>query len=122
MSVWRLVCGSLFLLLGGLIAWTQYLAYHYGYHAALGTPLWTAQHFYHRYGVYWPWQALVWQWRWGGVWWQVGLAGGSLGLGIGVALTVWLVGRHRHRQPPAMTGHGAARWATTRDIRKAGLL
>lgn len=118
----RVVLGGLLLLLCGLIAWTQSLAYHYGYHAALGTPLWTAQHFYHRYGVYWPWHALAWQWRWGGLWWQIGMVGGTVVAFAGVFGIAWRVRMHRSDQPPAMTGHGTGHFATAREVRKAGLL
>lgn len=122
MSAIRVILGCLFLAVCGLIAWTQYLAYHYGYHSTLGPSLWTAQHFYHRYSVYWPWQAVVWQWRWGGLWWQVGMIGGAVGT-VAICLgSGWLVRQQRHGQPPEMTGHGSTQWATTGDVRKAGLL
>jgi hypothetical protein len=110
----RAVCGCGFVLLCGLIWWTQYLARLYGYHAALGTPLWTVPHVSRRYGAspygfYWPWQGLVWQWRCGGVWWQVGFVGVSVGLVI--SMVVWLVWRQRHRPPRALPEPGAARLA-----------
>ena len=46
MSRLRMIAGCLVLLVGGLQVWTQYRAYHYRYHPAIGTPVWQVHAFY----------------------------------------------------------------------------
>ena len=62
----RILAGCLLLLVGGLQGWTQYRAYHYRYHPALGTPLWQVQAFSQRHALYVPWAVLGWAWQWDG--------------------------------------------------------
>src|SRR5262245_17316435 len=87
----QVISGLLLLAAARLQAWTQVQAYHYGYHPLLGVPLGSVHVFYHDHRVYWPWQALAWQWRWGGLWGRVGLVGSALLLLAVVVGTVWLV-------------------------------
>ena len=117
MSAIRLLVGLVFCGILALQGWTQYLAYHWGYHALLGTPLWQGRFFAQRHSVYWWWKALVWQWQWGSV-----AMKSAIGIGLLLAFSLGWLALHRTRStPPAMTGHGTARWATQRDMKKAGL-
>jgi hypothetical protein len=111
------------ILLGSLAlqAWTQLLALHYGYHAALGLPVWTVQAFYRQHGLYVPWAAVGWTWRWSG--WQVQLS--LLAGGLAVLALVGVIAWRKWRAldgPPPMTGYGDGAWATKADAKKAGLL
>jgi hypothetical protein len=121
----RLMVGGVLLALLGLQGWTQYLAYHYLYHPALGTPWWTlkgSRTLWASHSLYAPWMALVWEWRWGSVWLRLGLVGGVCGV-LGLLVVVWWVSkRWAWSAPPEMTGHGTTKWAETADVKKAGLL
>lgn len=122
MNLVRMGCGSLLLLWIVLQTWTQWLAYHYGYHALLGTPWWQAQAFYVRHSLYPPWRGVLWTWQWGTSGAQWGLVAGALGLALTGVLLAWKSNQRGRTQPPPMTGHGTTQWATRRDIKKAGLL
>lgn len=122
MRVLRLSLLVLLMALGGLVYWTQTLARTYGYHPALGPPLWELRPWHGLvYPLYAPWQALVWQWQWGEPWltWVVF---GSLGLGLGLALAGWWWHVTRPGQPPPLEGHGTTRWASMKNVKRAGLL
>ena len=118
MIAMRLSLLALLALLGGLVYWTQALARLYGYHPALGEALWVVRPW--RGLVYAPWQALIWHWQWGEpitIWLPVGCV--SIGLAF---VGWWWVRREPGGQPPPLEGHGTTKWATKRDVRKAGLL
>lgn len=122
MMMLRIGLGSLLLAWIALQTWTQWLAYHYGYHALLGMPWGHVQAFYVRHSVYAPWKGLVWTVLWGTTGSKLVVLGGIVGLGM-VVLLAWWIGQGQTRtQPPPMTGHGTTQWAKRRDIRKAGLL
>jgi type IV secretion system protein VirD4 len=98
-------------------ALTQYIAHYYGYHSALGEPLW--RH------VYAPWDWVLWQHRYFESartlygWVQVGfLVGIAVGF-AGVALWIGFRTRSSRRYEGV---HGTAHWATESEIRAAGLL
>ena len=126
----RLSLLLLLTMLGGLVCWTQTLARTYGYHPALGEALWEVKPWRGLvYPFYGPWKALVWQWQWGetsGTW----LLAGSAGLALLLAGLVWWGWQGlpwtpiqgRESQPPPLEGHGTGKWATKRDVKKAGLL
>jgi type IV secretory pathway TraG/TraD family ATPase VirD4 len=117
------VVGSLLLLgLLSLQGWTQVMAMAYGYSPLLGRPLWRGQFFARPQALYAPWQGLGWWWQWG----SHASHRWTLLVGTAVLLLVlaggWWHMTQRRTNPPAMEGHGTGRWATRRDIRKAGLL
>lgn len=118
----RIAGGALLLVWLALQTWTQWLAYHYGYHALLGAPWWHVQAFYGRHSIYAPWQGLVWTALWGSTGRKLWVLGGIVGLGLVVLLAAWSAARQRRLHPPPMTGHGTTQWATRRDMKKAGLL
>ena len=122
MIVVRVSLLLLLLALGGLVYWTQTLARTYGYHPALGPPLWEVTPWRGLvYPLYAPWQALVWHWQWGEASTTWLLVGG-VGLGLGLAVTVWWCWGGTGSQPPPMEGHGTTKWATRQHVKKAGLL
>ena len=117
MKTVRIIAGCVVLPLCAGQYWTQTVAYAYGYHAALGVPLWTFKAFYQQHSLYAPWQALVWQWQWGS---RVPVLAAASVL---VVVVVGVIGLRRRggEAPPEMTGHGTTRWATKRNVKKAGL-
>jgi len=120
MKILRVVVGLGLMTLVGLQVWTQYKAYHYGYHAALGIPVTTVKAFYRQTSLYPPWMALVWEWRWG-AWLTMMTCTAAVMLVILLAiLAPWL---RRRGQPPALEGHGRGHWGKgRRALKKAGLL
>lgn len=117
MLIQRLI-GVSILAVVGLWGWTQYQAFQYAYHPALGVPWWTVRHFWTMHSIYAPWQGLVWAWRWGTLSTRLLLVGSIATVCLVVLGIVWWSQR---RQPPAMTGYGTGRWSTRGDMRKAGL-
>lgn len=118
----KLITGTSFLLVTVGINWwvTQHTAAHFGYARGLGPAL-----FGH---IYAPWEWLVWWARWHGVeqfqpvWnWCIKASGGPLLIAGGMTAAVINIARHVLNRS-ASDLHGSARWATTRDIRAAGLL
>ena len=77
----RMIAGCLLLLVGGLQVWTQYRAYHYRYHPALGTPVWQVQAFSQRHALYVPWAVLGWAWQWDGTRRRLQIVGGGVASG-----------------------------------------
>lgn len=119
-----IVCLFVGLLLLACQGWTQYLAYHYAYHALLGTPWGHIQAFYVRHSLYLPWQGFVWTWQWGSTAARVVPLVMAL---LALLLSLWSLRINAKTtrmlaKPPPMTGHGTTQWATRRDIKKAGLL
>jgi type IV secretion system protein VirD4 len=117
MKTLRILAGVL-LCLGVTGQWWTYRV------VAQGAPLvpWRSMHVFRQtFRLYGPWQGMVWTWQTAGMGTRVVLVAsimGSLGMtGIGIRLGV----KHRLAQPPALTGHGSARWARRREIRRAGL-
>ena len=121
MIAFRLSLLLVLTVLVGLVYWTQTLARMYGYHPALGEALWIVRPWRGLvYPLYAPWQALVWQWQWGEatITW---LTLGSVSIGLALAGWWWLR-REPGGEPPPLEGHGTGKWASKKDVRKAGLL
>ena len=118
----KLISVTSFLTLAVLINWwvTQHAAARFGYARGLGPAL--IGH------LYTPWEWLVWWARWHWVdqfqpiWdWCIRASGGPLLIAGGLAAAVINVARYALSQS-ASDLHGSARWASTRDIRAAGLI
>lgn len=103
-------------LIAGLAAATQYFAYSFLYHQALGA---------HLGHVYWPWSILIWSARWYATYPDVCNRAASVGM---VVATTGLIGVVIAKMVAANTNkadeflHGSARWADKKDIQEAGLL
>jgi type IV secretion system protein VirD4 len=105
--------------IAGVWAGTQLAAFDLGYQARLGAP------WFHLFTVplYHPWRLFQWWYAFEAYAPQVfdragivaGLSG-FLGCGIAVAGSLW-----RARQNRLVTTYGSSRWATVRDIERAGL-
>lgn len=111
------VCFAIAML--GVWAATQWAAAMLGYQAQLGQPWFVMADV----PVYRPWQLFVWWYHYDayapGVFDRAGtLAAGSgfLACGAAVAGSLW-----RARQTRRVTTYGSSRWATRREIKKAGL-
>jgi type IV secretion system protein VirD4 len=118
----RITLGLLLTALLGLWGWTQYQAYHYGYHPRLGPAWWQVWGVRQFHGIYAPWQGLVWAWQWGSGWLRLWCLLGVLGTLL-VCLLGWRIsGKLARTNPPEMTGHGTGRWSVKKDIKEAGLL
>jgi type IV secretion system protein VirD4 len=106
--------------LAGLWASTEYIASHLSYAAALGPP-WATLGCVHLYA---PWAWIEWgrvyESRWPLVFRNAsGITTLSAIAGAGVAASATAFGR---KSPTASRAHGSSRWATTEEVRKAGLL
>ncbi len=118
----KLISVSSFIGLALLINWmvTQHAARLFGYSRALGPALIG--------GLYAPWEWILWWSRWQGAdqlepVWEIccrETAYPLLGLAVLTAATI-IIARHLLRGT-ASDLHGSARWATTRDVRAAGLV
>ncbi|MEW9570272.1 conjugal transfer protein TraG [Rhodanobacter sp. Si-c] len=102
-------------------AWgaTQWTAAHLNYQLRLGSPWFDCL----GVPVYRPWQLFQW-WYWYDAYApRLFLEGGAIAAGSGVAAAFVAIGMSvwRARQSRLVTTYGSARWAATRDIRKAGL-
>lgn len=111
------VCFAIAML--GVWAATQWAAAMLGYQAQLGQPWFVMA----GVPVYRPWQLFIWWYHYDayapGVFDRAGtLAAGSgfLACGAAVAGSLW-----RARQTRRVTTYGSSRWATRREIKKAGL-
>ena len=105
--------------LAGVWGGTQVAADALGHQAALGSPWFEAA----GVPVYKPWRLFQWWYAYDAyaphVFDRAGTvaaSGSFAGIGVAVAASVF-----RGRQGKATTTHGSARWATTREVRKAGL-
>ena len=105
--------------LAGVWSGTQVAADALGHQAALGSPWFDAA----GVPVYKPWRLFQWWYAYDAyaphVFDRAGTvaaSGGFAGIGVAVAASVF-----RGRQGKAATTHGSARWATAREVRKAGL-
>lgn len=107
------------IVIGGVWAATQWAAAMLGYQWRLGSPwfwvLW--------WPVYYPWRLFEWWYAFDayapGVFDRAGVLAASSGLfGSAVAVigSLW-----RARQAKLVTTYGSSRWATTREVRRAGL-
>ena len=107
---------------------TQSLAWQARYSPRLGAPLLVKRLLHRDHGLYAPWRGVPWAWQWGREAPQVVRTAGLWALGplvLGIVVSVPRGPRGPQGspgQPPPMTGHGTTRWATRRDIKKAGLL
>ena len=102
---------------------TQILAYRAHYAPVLGAPLMVRKFpLRTEHSIYLPWQGIVWTWKWrrgaGAVVRQAWLWGAVPGAGGLLAAAALWSGVRGHT---LLTGYGSGRWATRRDIRKAGL-
>jgi type IV secretion system protein VirD4 len=117
----KLVALSGFFLTALLINWrvTQYAAWMFGHARALGPA---------RFGLYAPWEWIVWWLRWHWVeqfqpMWEVCIRKAALPLLGAAAVTAGTVLLARYLLSGSGSDlHGSARWATTRDVRAAGLI
>ena len=105
--------------IAGIWGGTQVAADALSHQAALGSPWFEAA----GVPVYKPWRLFQWWYAYDAyaphVFDRAGTvaaSGGFVGIGVAVAASVF-----RGRQGKAATTHGSARWATTREVRKAGL-
>ncbi|WP_321949687.1 conjugal transfer protein TraG [Burkholderia cenocepacia] len=107
------------IVVAGTWAATQWTAAHLGYQLRLGSPWFDCLGipFYH------PWRLFEW-WYWYDAYApSLFLKGGAIAATSGVAAAFVAIGMSvwRARQSRLVTTYGSARWADTRDIRKAGL-
>ncbi len=111
-----LVVGALALLSSTWLS-TQRVAAELGFHAALGQPLWRGE----RHALYAPWAWLEWAARFPDLAPSPYLAPALLtGLTfVVVALAFAIVAKGQAR---TSTAHGSARWATIRELKKAGFM
>jgi type IV secretion system protein VirD4 len=100
---------------------TQMIAATWSYHPALGAPWLTLG----AVQLYTPWQWLLWLWRYQGqapdvfTWpLRIAASGALLGLLCAVALTLWAQRGQSRRE----TTYGSARWSSTADVKRSGLL
>ena len=118
--LWGQVIVVLLIVLAGVWGATQWTAEALGHQAALGPPWFVI----HGYRVYPP-PAFFW-------WWfsfdayapeifvrgaYIAASGGILSAAIAIAMSVW-----RARERKAAETYGSARWATRREVERAGLL
>ncbi|MBI3760122.1 MAG: type IV secretory system conjugative DNA transfer family protein [Deltaproteobacteria bacterium] len=118
----KLIAVSSFLLLAVLINWivTQHVARRFGYASGLGPSLIG--------NIYAPWEWLVWWTRWH--WaeqlqplWELCIRQAAYPLIILAIGTVGVIGLARYFLSETSSDlHGSARWATTADVRSAGLI
>lgn len=107
---------TLLVLVAGLQSATQFFAYTFKYHAALG------QHFHLLYP---PWDILRWAARWRGQYYDALIMSGGLGVAVTAIGLIALVAVKMVVSNTAKANeylHGSARWANIKDIRRAGLL
>ncbi|MEK6419352.1 MAG: conjugal transfer protein TraG [Burkholderia gladioli] len=107
------------IVVAGTWAATQWTAAHLGYQLRLGSPWFDCLGipFYH------PWRLFEW-WYWYDAYApRLFLKGGAIAATSGVVAAFVAIGMSvwRARQSRLVTTYGSARWADTRDIRKAGL-
>ncbi len=99
---------------------TAYVAHAFAYDAALGAPWFIS----FKAPIYYPWRLFEWWYAYeayapdifmrGGA---IAASGGAIGAITAVAGSVW-----RARQTKNVTTYGSAKWASSADISKAGLL
>ncbi len=100
----------------GVFSATQFAAYQFNYHPALGV---------NARGLYPPWMILVWALRWHARYSDVFMKAGSMGV---VASGIGMIGLVMRKLLRANTSkaneyiHGSARWASEKDIKQAGLM
>ncbi|KTT29763.1 conjugal transfer protein TraG [Pseudomonas oryzihabitans] len=106
---------SAFILVLGLIVATQYFAYLYEYHPALGENI---------NGIYAPWAILVWAERWSGSYSGSLIKAGALGVLVTASGMLGLMIARRIQRNSSTANqflHGSARWGERKDIEEAGL-
>jgi type IV secretion system protein VirD4 len=104
--------------LGGLVAATQYCANAFQYHPILGRAV-----VIHGTPLYAPWAWIGWHRRFPRRAPRTFAAAEAITFGGGLlSLLIVLAAVTRVRQKGPSTAHGSARWATTDDLRAAGLL
>jgi type IV secretion system protein VirD4 len=107
---------AIFFLVAGLATATQYFAFQFHQHAALGGNLG---------GVYAPWMILVWAGKWSGQYQEPLMRAGSLGVLVTASGLMTLVMVRLFMRNSATANqflHGSARWGERKDIENAGLL
>ena len=100
----------------GLISATQFAAYQFNYHQALGLSV---------HGLYPPWMILVWAARWHAKFGDIFSKAGSIGVMVSAIGMVGLFMRKLLRANTSKANeymHGSARWANEKDIKGATLL
>lgn len=114
----QLLMAALFALviLLSLAAATQYFAYQYQYHAALGA------HLSHLYA---PWKILIWAGEWWNYYSSQFTTAGSAGIMVASVGLMLLLALKNHLSQSGSSHpylHGSARWAERKDIEAAGLI
>lgn len=114
----QLLMAALFVLviLFSLTAATQYFAYQFQYHAALGA---------HLSYLYAPWKILIWAGKWWNYYSAQFTSAGSAGImvaSVGLLLLLALKSRLSQSGSSHPYLHGSARWAERKDIETAGLI
>jgi len=113
------VVASLLISIGGLAVCTQYIAAEFNYSPRLGPPITVVGHV----PVYPPWAWIAWSDAYGvraPIPFRNATAGSTLAALLGAGICVLAAVRRKPSQ--ASHAHGSSRWATTREMRDAGLL
>jgi type IV secretion system protein VirD4 len=100
----------------GLFSATQFAAYQFNYHLALGV---------NAHGLYPPWMILLWGARWQGRFGDIFSKAGSIGIMVSAIGMIGLFMRRLLRANTSRANeymHGSARWASEKDIKGAALL
>ncbi len=100
----------------GLFSATQFAAYQFNYHPALGV---------NAHGLYPPWMILLWGARWQGRFGDIFSKAGSIGIMVSAIGMIGLFMRRLLRANTSKANeymHGSARWASEKDILDAALL
>ena len=100
----------------GLFSATQFAAYQFNYHQALGSNV---------HGLYPPWMILIWGARWHGRFEDIFSKAGSIGIMVAVIGMFGLFMRKLLRANTSTANeymHGSAKWASEKDIKGAALL
>ena len=105
-------------IIGSLWASTQWAAYRLGYHSALGDPWFLV----HTLPLYFPWRLFEWWVAYEAHLPHVFHQSAAIAAGGSVLGTLVVVGASLWREQHIVTTYGSARWATSRDIRRSGLL
>ena len=94
----------------GLFSATQFAAYQFNYHPALGV---------NAHGLYPPWMILLWGARWHARYWDIFSKAGSIGVMVSAIGMIGLFMRRLLRANTSKANeymHGSARWASEKDI------
>ncbi len=118
-AVVALISTAAALLAASFVCATQYAAARLSYHRRLGPPALVLA----GTPVYAPWAWLAWSERFGAAAPNVFATAQAINFGGGLAsFALLLIAASRRKGSAASTAHGSARWATAKELGKAGLL